>query len=159
MSCIRSRAPKSASSAVRKVMQANVGRETTSERMLRSLLHNRGLRFRKDVRPVLELRCKADVVFPRAKICVFVDGCFWHGCPQHYRSPKTNSAWWEEKIGDNKRRDTEQSQILEQHGWLVFRIWEHEVRSSVEERTRVANAIEAAYRSRIAQHPAGQDAS
>jgi DNA mismatch endonuclease (patch repair protein) len=108
-------------------MQANVGRVTTAEQLLRASLRNAGLRFRADVRPERDLRCTADIVFRRAKLCVFVDGCFWHGCAKHFVLPKTNSAWWNEKISANRQRDSKQTKLLRQRGWQVIRVWEHQV--------------------------------
>ena len=127
---IRARAPAASSPTVRHVMQRNTGHETDPERRLRSALHRLGLRFRKDVRPEPNLRISADIVFPRQKICIFVDGCFWHGCPLHFETPKTHSAWWREKILDNKARDARQSNQLRAYGWTVKRYWEHELRAS-----------------------------
>lgn len=124
---IRSRAPAASSPAVRRVMMANYGGNTLPERVLRSALHRTGLRFVKDRRPVAVLRCTADIVFPRERVCVFVDGCFWHGCQQHFECPKTNSEWWREKIAANKQRDTRQGALLAAAGWKVVRVWEHEV--------------------------------
>jgi DNA mismatch endonuclease (patch repair protein) len=123
---IRSRAPKASSSAVRAVMRANVGRATAPELRLRRLLFACGLRFRKSFRPDPKYRCTADVVFKRLKVCVFVDGCFWHGCPEHFSAPRTNGEWWEEKIADNRTRDLRQAEHLTAGGWLVIRVWEHE---------------------------------
>lgn len=111
-------------------MQRNVGRETHPEKLLRSALHKRGLRFRKDLRPEPALRITVDIVFTRQRVCVFVDGCFWHGCPLHFEVPKTNSDWWHEKIEDNKARDTRQTRQLEECGWRVLRYWEHDVTSA-----------------------------
>ena len=74
-----------------------------------------------------DLRCAADIVFRRSMVCIFVDGCFWHGCSRHFQVPKRNSSWWREKILDNKRRDRQQSAFLRARGWTVRRIWEHEV--------------------------------
>jgi len=124
---IRSRAPAASSSVVRRVMQANVGRETAPERCLRSALQRRGLRFRKDYRPVTDLRCKADIVFVGRRVCVFVDGCFWHGCTEHFEVPKANRAWWQEKVDANIERDVRQTAELSGRGWKVLRFWEHEV--------------------------------
>jgi len=124
---IRARAPKASSPTVRYVMQRNTGRETYPEEVLRSALHKIGLRFRKDVQPEIHLKIKADIVFPKKKICVFIDGCFWHGCPLHFKVPKTNSEWWKEKITDNKNRDYRQSKDLIDCGWTVIRYWEHDV--------------------------------
>ncbi len=122
---IRSRAPSAASPKVREIMQGLTGVETRPEKMLRSRLHRLGLRFRKNCRPLPELKISADVVFPRQKVCVFVDGCFWHGCSVHFRAPRSNTAWWREKIADNRTRDNRQNQTLSKHGWLVLRYWEH----------------------------------
>ncbi|MBX9788561.1 MAG: very short patch repair endonuclease [Pirellulales bacterium] len=127
MSSLRIRAPVSSSLVVRRVMQANTGRETHPERFVRRFLHRCGLRFRKDRRPVPALRCAADLVFPGARLCIFVDGCFWHGCPKHFRVPASNSAWWAEKIEANRARDHRNNAILRRDGWCVIRIWEHQV--------------------------------
>ena len=123
---IRSRAPAATTPAVRRVMQIIGRREPLSEKQLRSLLHRAGLRFRKTTRPVADLRCVADIVFMRARVCVFVDGCFWHGCSTHFKLPLSHSDWWQEKIADNQARDKRQTQALEARGWLVVRVWEHE---------------------------------
>ena len=124
---IRSRAPSASSALVRRVMQANTSRDTRPERLMRSALHRSGLRFRKDVCPIPGVRCKADIVFPRQMVCVFVDGCFWHGCSLHFGTPKTHSAWWAEKIAANVERDARQTERLREHGWRIVRIWEHEL--------------------------------
>src|SRR5260370_28648430 len=124
---IRSRAPLASSPKVRKVMVANYGGNTTPERLLRSALFRLGLRFRRDKRPVSSLRCMADIVFRRQRVCVFVDGCFWHGCRKHFECPKTNGAWWQEKIEANRVRDRFQTKTLQRAGWKVVRIWEHDI--------------------------------
>jgi len=124
---IRARAPRASSDLVRRVMQANTGRTTAPERHLRSLAHRLGLRFRVDCRPDPTLRCDADLVFRRSRVCVFVDGCYWHGCPLHFAVPKQNTAWWAEKIADNCRRDARRTAELKDRGWKVIRLWEHEV--------------------------------
>ena len=126
-------------------MQANVGRETEPERTLRRALHAAGLRYRKDVRPIVDFRCKADVVFTRERACVFVDGCFWHGCPEHFRSPRANEAWWLEKITATVDRDSRQTQELEVRGWRVIRVWEHEIAdlASVVQRIRTLISVRA----------------
>lgn len=109
-------------------MQANVGRSTQPEINLRKALFASGLRFRKDIRPEPDIRCTVDIVFPRRRLCVFVDGCFWHGCPLHFKTPQTNGAWWREKIEETVSRDLRQTKLLERRSWLVLRIWEHELR-------------------------------
>jgi DNA mismatch endonuclease (patch repair protein) len=125
--CIRSRAPVATSATVRRVMQANVGRETCIEKRLRSAVHIAGLRFRKDAVAVPGISCKADLVFPAARVCVFVDGCFWHGCRLHFRVPQSNASWWHEKIAETIGRDRRQSKVLRRYGWKVLRFWEHEL--------------------------------
>lgn len=107
-------------------MQGNRGRDTKPELALRKLLFARGLRYRVDMRPVKALRRKADVVFTRQKICVFVDGCFWHACPTHATTPSTNRDYWETKITTNCQRDRETDERLAAEGWTVLRFWEHD---------------------------------
>ncbi len=128
MTSIRKRAQAASTPAVRRVMQANVGRQTAPERALEQLLLGEGLHFGTDKRPVPELRCKADVVLRIERVCVFIDGCYWHGSPEHFASPKTNRAWWVEKIADNRARDERQSRQPRARGWAVLRLWEHEMR-------------------------------
>lgn len=101
-------------------------RDTAPELALRSELHQRGLRFRVDRRPVSGIRTRADVVFPRAKVAVYVDGCFWHGCPDHGTMPKANAEFWGPKLARNQERDREIDEMLAAAGWTVVRIWEHE---------------------------------
>ena len=102
-------------------------RDTKPEKELRSHLHRLGLRFRVDLR--LGTRSGAvrpDVVFTRKRLAVFVDGCFWHGCPEHSRSPAVNSGYWGPKLARNMARDRENVDALEADGWQVIRIWEHD---------------------------------
>lgn len=113
-------------------------RDTDPEITLRRLLHREGLRYRLDFRPLPALRRRADIVFTRARVAVFVDGCFWHGCPQHPSWPKTNATWWREKIERNRERDLETSARLRADGWLVLRVWEHEEPSKAAGRIRRA---------------------
>ena len=127
MKSIRSRAPAATSGLARRVMQANVGKTTAPERQLRSALHWCGLRFRTNCCPSSRVKCKADVVFTRSRVCVFVDGCFWHGCPTHFRPPRVNTEWWVEKIADNVKRDADKTRALEKEGWAVIRVWEHDI--------------------------------
>ncbi|MEQ0559396.1 very short patch repair endonuclease [Amycolatopsis sp. NEAU-NG30] len=114
------------SSATRASMQANRRRDTKPELAVRSYVHALGLRYRVDVRPVPSLRRTADLVFARIKIAVFVDGCFWHGCPAHYKPPASNSDYWTAKISGNRNRDCETDNLLRQEGWTVVRVWEHD---------------------------------
>jgi DNA mismatch endonuclease (patch repair protein) len=101
-------------------------RDTAPEMRLRRELHRRGLRYRVDVPLPAIPRRKADLLFKRSKVAVFVDGCFWHGCPSHGRRPSNNSDWWEKKLSGNVRRDEDTNQRLRDQGWTVLRFWEHE---------------------------------
>jgi DNA mismatch endonuclease, patch repair protein len=101
-------------------------RDTKPELELRRVLHARGLRFRVD-RPVLaDRRRRADIVFGPARVLVFVDGCFWHGCPKHATWPTENADFWREKIETNRLRDRDTDERLRREGWTVVRVWEHE---------------------------------
>jgi DNA mismatch endonuclease, patch repair protein len=112
----------------RAVMQGNRRRDSAAERGLRSEMHRIGLRFRVDypVRVDGHRLLRPDVVFTKARVAVFVDGCFWHGCPQHGTSPSSNARYWAAKIELNQARDARQSAALVAGGWTVVRIWEHE---------------------------------
>ncbi len=114
------------SPAVRAVMQANKGRDTRPELAVRSAVHAEGMRYRVGVRPIPQVRRTADLVFPKAKVAVFVDGCFWHGCPQHHRPAKRNAEFWLTKIQGNIDRDSDTDRRLKNAGWRVVRVWEHE---------------------------------
>jgi DNA mismatch endonuclease (patch repair protein) len=111
--------------AVRRSMQGNKSKDTKPELAVRRLLHARGFRFRVGIRPVATIRRTADIVFTRSKIAVFVDGCFWHGCPVHYVPPKSNSEFWSAKLESNIARDAATTAALDEHGWVVLRFWEH----------------------------------
>lgn len=115
------------SPAARAVMSANRGRDTGPELRLRRLLHARGMRYRVNARPLPSLRRTADLVFTKAKVAVFVDGCFWHGCPEHHRPSTINSDFWRQKIETNRARDEDTDRSLIDAGWKVIRVWEHEV--------------------------------
>jgi DNA mismatch endonuclease, patch repair protein len=103
-------------------------RDTGPECQLRSMLHRRGYRFRVDfLIPVEGGRSpRADVVFTRQKLAVFVDGCFWHGCAEHAKPPKKNRDYWSPKIARNVERDKETNARLSAQGWTVLRVWEHD---------------------------------
>ena len=101
-------------------------RDTSPERILRSLLHAAGLRFRVDRR--IE-GIHVDIVFVRAKVAIFVDGCFWHCCPAHGTKPKSNTSYWLPKLEENRNRDRRQTGRLRRCGWKVIRVWEHDCRS------------------------------
>jgi DNA mismatch endonuclease (patch repair protein) len=107
-------------------MVANRSKDTGPELAIRRLLHRRGLRYRVNFRPLAGWRNTADVVFTRQKVAVFVDGCYWHGCPEHYWASKTNIDYWEPKIEQNRARDARVTEALLNAGWQVIRIWEHE---------------------------------
>lgn len=101
-------------------------RDTGAELALRRALHARGLRFRLQTRPLPGHRARADLVFSQSRVAVMVDGCFWHGCPTHGTSPKSNADWWKHKIERNKERDAATDVAFAEAGWLVLRVWEHE---------------------------------
>lgn len=113
------------SPATRRSMKGNRAGKTQPELAIRSAVHRRGRRFFTNRRPVPYLRRTADLVFPRFRLAVFIDGCFWHGCPAHGSAPKTNADFWSAKIERNRERDSETDRILEAEGWTVLRIWEH----------------------------------
>jgi DNA mismatch endonuclease, patch repair protein len=106
-------------------MQATPRRDTSCEMAIRSAVHAMGLRFRVDW-PVPATRRRADLAFVSAKVAVFVDGCFWHGCPEHRTWPKANAEWWRDKLDSNVRRDRDTDALLKAAGWTVLRFWEHE---------------------------------
>jgi DNA mismatch endonuclease (patch repair protein) len=114
------------SPAVRRSMQGNRRRDTGPELRLRSALHALGLRFRVDRRPVTAIACRADVVFARRRLAIFVDGCYWHGCPTHFVAPVTNRGYWAAKVEGNRQRDASTASRIEDAGWRVIRVWEHE---------------------------------
>lgn len=107
-------------------MKAIRSQNTRPELRLRSLLHRRGRRFRKNFRIEAEgLKVRPDIVFTRQKVAVFVDGCFWHLCPEHGHIPRTNTSYWEPKLRRNVQRDQEVDMALADSGWTVVRLWEH----------------------------------
>lgn len=107
-------------------MQANRSRDTAPEIALRRLLHASGLRYRVNTRAVPDLRRKVDVVFGPAQVAVEVYGCFWHGCPHHYRQPAANNSYWSQKVARNIARDHSAERALRDAGWEVIVIWEHD---------------------------------
>jgi DNA mismatch endonuclease (patch repair protein) len=125
MGIVRS-APNASSHAVHLRFQRQKIRDTAPELALRSELHRRGLRFRVDVPLLAPRRGRADIVFSRARLVVMVDGCFWHRCPEHGLAPKSNAAWWREKLDRNVERDRQTDEKLASSGWRVVRVWEHE---------------------------------
>jgi DNA mismatch endonuclease (patch repair protein) len=116
-------------------MAAIKRRDTQPERAIRSLLHAAGKRYRVDVRVELDgARPRPDIVFSRARVAVFVDGCFWHCCPDHGRQPRTNGGYWGPKLERNVARDRAADEALSAAGWTVVRIWEHEAPEKAAER-------------------------
>ena len=107
-------------------MQANRSRDTGPELLVRKALHALGLRYRVAVRPVADIRIAADIVFRGPRVAVFIDGCFWHGCPAHSSPPRTNADYWAAKIAANRERDARAGRLLGNAGWTVIRVWEHE---------------------------------
>ncbi|WP_211099822.1 very short patch repair endonuclease [Azospirillum brasilense] len=126
---------------------------TSAELNLRRVLHARGLRYRLHVPLLTKPRRVADIVFPAARVAVFVDGCFWHGCPEHASWPKSNAEFWREKIEANRLRDADTDQRLMALGWYVVRIWEHDDASDA------ANRIAELVRARRKMGPANVDDS
>lgn len=107
--------------------------DTLPEVRVRSALHGQGLRFRIQV-PVPELpRRRIDIAFPRQKVAVFIDGCFWHSCPDHGKIPARNGEWWAEKLRKNAHRDMTTNEALMHEGWTVVRAWEHQDAAEVAE--------------------------
>ena len=108
-------------------MQLQRGRDTAPELALRRALHRRGRRYRVDVPTVPGTRRRVDIAFSKARVAVFVDGCFWHGCPEHgQRAHNVNGWYWRKKIAGNRRRDADTDARLRAAGWAVVRVWEHD---------------------------------
>lgn len=108
-------------------------KDTAPELALRKLLFAAGLRYRIHYKPksVALGRSNIDIAFPGKKIAVFIDGCFWHGCPDHGTIPKANQAWWAEKLASNRARDNRVTISLTEAGWEVLRFWTHEAPRSM----------------------------
>ncbi|WP_311979554.1 very short patch repair endonuclease [Promicromonospora citrea] len=118
-------------------------KDTKPELDLRRLLHARGLRYRVTYPVPGRPRRTMDVAFTRAKVAIFLDGCFWHGCPEHATQPRANADWWRQKLRDNVERDADTTRVLTDQGWTVLRFWEHEEPASI------ADAIEAVLRESV----------
>jgi DNA mismatch endonuclease (patch repair protein) len=126
-------------------MSAQRNQDTTPELKIRRELHAMGLRYRVHFRPLPDLRRKADIVFTRAHVAVFVDGCFWHGCPEHGRRRHEVNGWyWPEKTARNQRRDADTNARLGDAGWTVIRVWEHEQPGTAAQ--RIADLVQGARR-------------
>lgn len=123
--------PRPLSPAVQRRLSEQRVRDTTLELSVRRLLHARGFRYRVDAVVSERPRRRADIVFTRLKLAIFLDGCFWHQCPEHSMPPKNNSSWWAEKLRRNVARDLQTVELLETRGWRVLRFWEHESQSTI----------------------------
>lgn len=133
--------PQPRDAATRRRFESQRQRDTAPEMQLRRELHRRGLRYRVD-HPIPVPCRRADVVFTRQRVAVFVDGCYWHGCREHATEPKNNAGWWRRKLDTNIERDRDTDRRLEAAGWVVIRVWEHE------DPEEAAHAVEAALRPR-----------
>lgn len=133
------------SAGVARSMRSNRARDTKPELLVRRALHARGLRFRVDYRPSLASRSRGDIVFTRLRLVVFIDGCFWHGCPEHATIPVSNVDYWIPKLARNRERDAQATEALQLAGWTVARYWEHE---DVHEVTRAITNLVTSLRSR-----------
>ena len=122
-------------------MQSNKSRDTKPELALRSAVHARGLRYRVSAKPLAGVRRTADLVFSRAKVAVFLDGCFWHGCPEHHTVASANAKFWADKVEGNRARDRDTDSRLADAGWVSVRIWEHE--DAAEAAQRVEDVVRA----------------
>jgi DNA mismatch endonuclease (patch repair protein) len=130
-------------------MLANRPRDTKPELAVRRRLHARGLRYLVDKAPIASMRSRADLVFRGARIAVFIDGCYWHSCPEHRTVPKSNPEYWSAKLAANRDRDERVVLELREVGWLALRFWEHE------DPDAVADAVERRVRERSASHHLG----
>jgi DNA mismatch endonuclease (patch repair protein) len=125
--------PSASSEVVSQRMKRQQRRDTAAELAIRRALWSLGLRYRVHY-PATRGRRRVDIAFTRTRVAVFVDGCFWHCCPEHGTRPKANADWWVEKLERNVQRDRETDAELRAAGWIVVRIWEHEDPTAVAER-------------------------
>ena len=147
-------APPASSPAVRRSMLGNRRVDTRPEVLLRQLLHRAGLRFRKDrLIPLSPRGVRVDVVFPRQRVAVFIDGCYWHRCPEHGTMPSTNRDYWRAKFETNMARDARNNAELARDGWRVIRIWEHEVLDVELADHAVSRVRDAVRQSRSSRYP------
>lgn len=116
--------PKASSPAVFKTMSGNRGKDTRMEVKVRKALWAAGYRYRKNNR---KLYGTPDISFPGLRVVVFLDSCYWHGCPLHFKLPKTNADFWRQKIGRNIERDADVTRHYVEEGWIILRFWEHQV--------------------------------
>lgn len=122
-------------------MKGNRRRDTAPELAVRRLLHAAGLRYRVDAKPEDDLRRRADILFRRRRVAVFIDGCYWHGCPEHYTAPKANAEFWRAKVERNRERDAETTAVLQERGWTVLRFWTHDRPEDVADHISKAVAV------------------
>ncbi|GAQ57794.1 very short patch repair endonuclease [Streptomyces acidiscabies] len=115
-------------------MSRQASKDTSAELAVRRLLHASGLRYRVEYPVPGIARRRIDVAFTSVKVAVLIDGCFWHGCPEHATQPKSNATWWRQKLDRNMERDIETTQHLTAEGWKVLRFWEHETPEDVAQR-------------------------
>lgn len=133
--------PPAVDSVRRRIMRANRRRDTKPELAIRTALHRAGFRYRCDLRIDLPGgRVRPDIVFTRKRVAVFVDGCYWHSCPEHGTQPKSNQAFWSQKLARNVERDARNTDLLTGSGWTVVRVWEHEDTVAAVERIKEALA-------------------
>ncbi|WP_285701183.1 very short patch repair endonuclease [Actinomadura sp. NBRC 104412] len=133
------RPTRASSEGVRRSMQGNKGRDTKPELALRRAVHALGLRYRVSIRPLPAVRRTADLVFTKVQVAVFLDGCFWHGCPDHHTKARTNADYWADKVTRNRLRDAETDRLLRDADWQVIRVWEHE--DPTEAALRIARVV------------------
>lgn len=141
-------APAASSPESLRRMQRQARRDTKPEMALRQELHRLGLRYRVDRAVVPGVRRRVDVVFATARIAVFVDGCFWHRCPEHSTLPKANAEWWAAKLARNVERDRDTDGRLMTAGWVIVRMWEHEDARAVAARIKTLVGSRLATRTR-----------
>lgn len=132
-------------------MSRQASKDTGAELAVRRLLHAAGLRYRVEYPVPGMARRRIDVAFTSVKVAVLIDGCFWHGCPEHATQPKSNAEWWRQKLDRNMARDVETTAHLKAAGWEVLRFWEHEAAQDV------ASRVAAAVRRRKTQQGRGSD--
>ncbi|MEV0009458.1 very short patch repair endonuclease [Streptomyces sp. NPDC051840] len=134
-------------------MSRQARRDTAPEVAVRKLLHASGYRYRLNERVPGMSRRTIDIAFTRARVAVFLDGCFWHGCPEHATQPKANATWWREKLDRNMARDVETTAHLVAEGWTVLRFWEHQ--SPVQVAEQVAKVVDRERPARRAERESG----
>ena len=118
--------PPASDECTRRRMTSTRRQDTSAEIAVSAALDKLGLTYETNLRPLDSLRAKADMVFTAARVAVFVDGCFWHGCPYHRTIPRANGDWWRQKIERTRLRDSETTRRLSDAGWLAIRVWEHD---------------------------------